>query len=183
MRPSVKLGMALLLGSESVFFLMLILAFVIFRGQSIKVARETLDFPLTSIYTISLFGSSIGIWRATGILKKHDSEIARPWFAIAIALGGVFIVGQNIEYFRLLRHGVTIDRDLFGATFFTLTGMHGLHALIGTALLAGVLWGVGPGRPPVAQRAEAIQAISAFWHFVVGLWVVIFSVVYFWTFV
>jgi heme/copper-type cytochrome/quinol oxidase subunit 3 len=113
----VKLGMALLLAGESVFFLMLILAFVVFRGRSVAAARETLNFPLTSIYTAILFGSNINVWRAARFIEDQEMEKARSWLAAAIVLGGIFILGQSNECVRLLRHGVTMSQNLFGATF------------------------------------------------------------------
>jgi cytochrome c oxidase subunit III len=198
MRQPVKLGMALLFAGESVFFLMLILAFVVFRDRSLAVAKETLNFSLTSIYTVSLFGSSINTWRASRLVEDQDMEKARSSsrfkkeLTAAIVLGGIFILGQGNECLRLLRHGVTISQNLFGTTFFTLMGMHGLHALIGIALLAGALWTVRPGtRPPrpsgsgllnATQPASTFHAIAAFWYFVAAIWAIVFSVVYLWTF-
>lgn len=148
-----KLGMAMLIVAESVFFFMLLLAFVYFRDVSLKPATESLDIGRTSIYTACLLLSSLVLWRGRA--------------AIAIVFGGIFLVGQGTEYVRMLRSGVTMSHDLFGTTFFTLAGMHGLHVLIGLALL-------------LALRRSVASAM--FWQFVVASWVAIFAVVYVWSF-
>jgi len=67
-----------------------------------------------------------------------------------------------------------MSESLFGTTLFTLTGIHGLHVLIGIALLATML--------STARPAVEIEMVAAFWVFVGGVWIVIFSVVYLWTF-
>jgi heme/copper-type cytochrome/quinol oxidase subunit 3 len=86
-------------------------------------------------------------------------------------VGGIFISGQTSEYLRLWRSGVTISQGLFGTTFFTLTGIHGFHVLFGLSLLAAVLCG-----------KLAIQSAAMFWYFVTTVWIVVFSIVYVWTF-
>lgn len=180
MRKPVKLAMALLFAGEGVFFLMLILAFVIFRGQTIPVATETLDFRLTSIYTACLLASSISMWRATRLIDDGEGVKGRFWLTIAIILGAAFLLGQDSEYLRLFRRGATMGRDLFGTTFFTLTGAHEIHLLVGIVLLLAALRIAGAEHS--AHPAQTVQAVAAFWYFAAGLWIAIFSVVYLWTF-
>lgn len=151
--PRAKLGMAMLLIAESVFFFMLLVAFVYFRDESLKAAAATLNVRITSIYTACLLLSSVALWRART--------------ALAMVFGGIFLAGQAVEYVLMLRGGVSMSQGLFGTTFFTLTGMHELHGLIGMGLLAGL-------RHPVAA--------AMFWQFVVAAWIAIFGVVYVWSF-
>ena len=169
MQRSVKLGMALFLASESVFFLMLILVFVIFRDESLKTAAESLNFPLTSLFTACLFASSFTAWRAAQFNQRQEGGSPRFWIVGTVLLGAVFFFGQGSEYLRILHSGVTVSQGLFGTTFFTLAGIHGLHVLIGILLLA-------------ASPARMLPAVAAFWYFVDGVWIVIFCVVYLWTF-
>jgi heme/copper-type cytochrome/quinol oxidase subunit 3 len=148
-----KLGMAMLILTESVFFFMLILAFVYFRDESVKTAAANLNLGAAAIYTVCLMASSFTIWRAqTGV---------------TMVLGAIFLVGQGSEYIRLLRRGITISQGLFGTTFFTLTGIHGLHVLIAILLLG-------------FSRAQ--PAVTMYWHFVTVVWLIIFTIVYLWTF-
>ena len=62
------------------------------------------------------------------------------WLALTIALGGVFLVGQGLEYWKLFQTGVDVSTNLFATTFFTLTGFHGLHVLFGLVALLIFLW-------------------------------------------
>jgi len=170
MRQQARLGMALFLLNEAVFFFMLIAAFVYFRASSLPTATASLNPRVTAIYTLCLLISSFTMWRAS-------TGGARAWTTGTLVLGAIFLFGQGSEYLRLFRQNVTISQGLFGSTFFTLTGLHGLHVLIGLLLLI-VLWSAkdAPG-----QTARA-GAIALYWHFVDAVWLVIFSVVYLWTF-
>jgi heme/copper-type cytochrome/quinol oxidase subunit 3 len=152
-----RLGMSMLILAESVFFFMLILAFVYFRSESLKTAAATLHLAATSIYTVCLLASGFTLWRG--------------WVAPTIALGAVFLLGQAREYFALLHTGVTMSQGLFGTTFFTITGIHGIHVALGLALLGFV-----------AAKKLALPAIAMFWYFVGAVWVAVFAVVYLWTF-
>lgn len=149
-----RLGMAMLLIAESVFFFMLLVAFVYFRDESLKAATATLNVRTTSIYTACLIISGIALWRAR--------------IVVTVLFGGIFLAGQGTEYVRMFRNGVTMSQELFGTTFFTLAGMHALHAVIGLALVLGLRRSI---------------ATSMFWQFVVASWLVIFAVVYLWSFV
>jgi heme/copper-type cytochrome/quinol oxidase subunit 3 len=169
-----RLGIALFLASESVFFLMLILAFIIFRGVSVKEAAGTLSLPWASAYTVCLLGSGLTAWQADRVASRPAGGSPRLWLVGTILLGAVFLLGQGAEYLRLLHRGVRVSQSLFGTTFFTLTAIHGIHVLIGLLLLLTMLW--------ITRPVVAIQMVAAFWLFVGGVWIVIFSVVYLWTF-
>jgi heme/copper-type cytochrome/quinol oxidase subunit 3 len=174
-----KLGMAMLVLTESIFFFMLILAFVYFRAESVKTAAASLNPVVTAIYTACLIASSFTMWRAKTSAAR-DKSGARLWLGLTIALGIAFLAGQGSEYLRLLRQGVTISQGLFGTTFFTLTGIHGLHVVVGLLLLA-ILFGITTHRGE--RESIAVEAIAMYWYFVDAVWIVIFSVVYLWTFV
>ena len=168
-----KLGMGLFLASESVFFLMLIVAFVIFRDVTLKEAATTLNFPFAAACTACLFMSDLTVWQGVRVAERKDGS-PRVWLAATALLGLLFLSGQGAEYLSLSHRGVSMSESLFGTTLFTLTGIHGLHVLIGIALLATML--------STARPAVEIEMVAAFWVFVGGVWIVIFSVVYLWTF-
>jgi heme/copper-type cytochrome/quinol oxidase subunit 3 len=176
-----KLGMLLFVTSESVFFLLLILAYVDYHHAhgTGSAAANLLDLNRTVGFSLCLFASS-----ATMAVAAHGfRRRSRRWWVGGLLgtllLGGTFLVGQALEYADLLQRGVTISRDLFGTTFFTLTGFHGLHVALGLALITTLvgLSLLGRGRP---VRAGAAEAVGIYWHFVDGVWVVILSVVYLW---
>jgi heme/copper-type cytochrome/quinol oxidase subunit 3 len=182
MSTATRLGMTLLIISESIFFFMLVLAFIAFRSQSMKLASETLSLPLALICTGCLLATIFMVWRAARIKESGGAASPRLWFGCAIVLGAGFLVGQSCEYLRLAHRGETIGHDLFGTTFFTLTGIEALQVLLGTLLLFAALRSavpVGTGQPWPVQR---IRAVATYWYFIVAVWVVIFLVVYLWTF-
>jgi heme/copper-type cytochrome/quinol oxidase subunit 3 len=94
-----------------------------------------------------------------------------------VLLGCIFLVGQAHEYHELWVSGVTVSRNLFATTFFTLTGFHGLHVLIGLIALATILGLVVRGEFD-RKPSSALVAVGYYWHFVDVVWIVVFSIVY-----
>jgi heme/copper-type cytochrome/quinol oxidase subunit 3 len=181
-----KLAMTLFLLSESIFFLLLILAYVTYHSThgNGPTAANSLNIVKTGVFSLFLFSSSFTVWRAGRGLEKKEgyrSGSALSWLALTIALGLTFLVGQGLEYADLLRRHVTISRDLFGTTFFTLTGFHGLHVLVGLVMLTVLLWTAA--RSSLRRlKPVAMEVVSLYWHFVDAVWVFIFGVVYLWAF-
>ncbi len=179
-------GIALFLASEAVFFVLLILAFVYYHKNFFiessgnpPNAGRVLDPVKTGIYTVCLLASSLTIWWAGHSLKRGNQRMMRLSLFATVILGAVFLYGQGREYQRLVNENVTISRNLFGSTFFTLTGFHGLHVFMGLVAIA-ILCGlalVGAFKKP---HSVAIEAVSLYWHFVDVVWIVIFATVYLW---
>jgi heme/copper-type cytochrome/quinol oxidase subunit 3 len=182
MQQPARLGMTLLIISESVFFFMLVVAFVAFRDQSVEVASQALSLPLGSLCTSCLLVGGFTAWRAARSVGRADGAGPRIWLVCTILLGALFLLGQAGEYRHLVNRGVTVSGSLFGTTFFTLTGVEALHVLVGIVLLLAMLPIAGAGQFSAIQPAERVQAVAAFWYFIGGVWIVIFSVVYLWTF-
>jgi heme/copper-type cytochrome/quinol oxidase subunit 3 len=174
-----KLGMSLFLLSEANFFLMLILAYAYYHAVSVTgPTAETALHPLkTAIYTMFLLASSFSIWRAEKNFKNRRHSRLCAWLLITIVLGSVFLFGQGNEYVELIRNHITISRDLFGTTFFTLTGFHGLHVMVGLLALT-ILLGLALAGDFVHPRPVGVEVVALYWHFVDVVWIVIFSVVY-----
>jgi heme/copper-type cytochrome/quinol oxidase subunit 3 len=163
------LGVAIFIGSESIFFLSIVIAYAANRGAGLADARASLDLVRTTVFSLALFASSATMARAAA---KRDAR----WLVATMALGAIFIVGQGTEYARLLATGTGPSSAMFGTTFFTLTGLHGLHVLVGLAALAALA--AATARRPVAVGPVAWEAVGLYWHFVDAVWVVVFSVVY-----
>lgn len=177
-------GMAVFIGSESIFFLLLVLAYVNFHNQygTGAMAAWHLDVFKTGMFSIALFASSFTLWLAEKAHAKQ-SGLAIFWMLVTIALGSVFIAGQAMEYTELIRENLTISRDMFGSTFFTLTGFHGFHVIIGLILLAIALWIMARGKNQHEITEVGLTCVSMYWHFVDVVWIAVFSVVYLWRFV
>lgn len=171
-----RLGMAIFLGSEAVFFILLILGYVNFRNVSNPVAIQHLDPAVTAIFTVSLLSSSLTLWLAERGFRNHKAS-AITWLLITLALGAIFLIGQGTEYMNLFRENITPAQGLFGTTFFTLTGIHGLHVLSGLLILSILSWLALKGYFR-SRQPTALETFALYWHFVDGVWIVIFTVVY-----
>ena len=176
-----RLAMLLFVASEAVFFILLIVAYVIYHATSPSGADAAryLDVPRTALFTACLIGSSFTMWLAGIHFRTGRRRSALAWLLATMALGAVFLAGQGSEYVSLIEKDVTISRDLFGTTFFTLTGFHGLHVFIGLIML-GTLFGLELKRGGTGP-SEAVEGVSIYWHFVDVVWMIIFPVVYLWT--
>jgi heme/copper-type cytochrome/quinol oxidase subunit 3 len=177
----VKLGVALFILSEVGFFGVLIISYIYFylipsHGPA---AASSLNVGRTLIFSVCLFLSSATIHIAGRSFRRGAAAAAAGWLGLTILLGAAFIVGQATEYRGLLASGITLSTNLFGTTFFTLTGFHGLHVLVGLCALATLLGVTISGRLE-NLKSSGFEAVSMYWHFVDVVWVVIFSVVYLW---
>ena len=167
------LAMALFIASESIFFLAVIAAYLVYRSEGLALAKQHLELGRTALFSLLLFSSSLTMSIA---VRRRD----RRWIVVTALLGGVFLAGQVSEYLRLLEAGIRPGVTLFGTTFFSLTGLHGLHVLVGLGLLAGLF--VAASVRPARVGTVAWEAIGLYWHFVDAVWVVVFSLVYLGTF-
>ena len=178
-----KLGMALFILSEGSFFALLVLAYVYFRSVtgSEYFAARVFDVSKTAIFSVCLFASSGTMELAGRSLRRKNFNGLRLWLFATVVLGATFLVGQGLEYRHLYREQITINRNIFGTSFFTLTGFHGLHVFLGLVILLVVL-GLAMNNEFAAKHPVAIETASLYWHFVDVVWVVIFTVVYLWVF-
>jgi cytochrome c oxidase subunit 1/cytochrome c oxidase subunit I+III len=176
-RPQI-VGLAAFIFSESTFFGALIVAYLEYRTRSAGPGPHDLDVPRTFIFSLFLFASSATVYLAERRLANDDQRGFLRWWLASIGLGAVFLVGQITEYARLFGEGITIGTNLFTSAFFTLTGFHGLHVFVGLIALSviGLLARAGDFRG--GRRRVAVDSVSIYWHFVDGIWVLIFSLVY-----
>jgi cytochrome c oxidase subunit 1/cytochrome c oxidase subunit I+III len=180
-RPNkIKAGVLTFIVSEIGFFGVLILAYLFYNATpgSGPGARH-LDVLKTTIFSVCLFASSFTIWRSEVGLHSNNIAKMKAWLIATIALGGIFIVGQGLEYWTLYQSGVTVGLDLFATTFFTLTGFHGLHVTFGLIALLVVL-GIALLTNLKSGRFPALAGVGYYWHFVDIVWVFVFSIVYLW---
>jgi len=180
-RPDkIKAGVITFIISEAGFFGVLILAYLFYNATSQSgPGAQQLDVLKTTIFSICLFASSFTIWRSEVGLRENNLGKMKAWLIATIVLGGIFIVGQGLEYWSLFQSGVTVGLDLFATTFFTLTGFHGLHVSFGLLALLVVL-GVALVSNLKNGRFPALGAVGYYWHFVDVVWVLVFAIVYLW---
>jgi heme/copper-type cytochrome/quinol oxidase subunit 3 len=174
-----KLGMWAFLGSECLLFGALISTFILFRNRTVSGLRpqDIYDIPFTSVSSFVLLMSSLTMVLALAAIQRGDEAKLRVWLMATALLGMTFITGQVYEFTRFVQEGMTIKTNVLASSFFTLTGFHGAHVTGGILMLLS-LYGMSlDGRLP-PSKAEAVELVGLYWHFVDVVWIVIFTVVY-----
>jgi heme/copper-type cytochrome/quinol oxidase subunit 3 len=175
------IGTLTFIASEAVFFGCLIAAFAIYRTASPSgPSPKILDVGVTGLFSVLLWASSGTIVLAERRLARDDQAGFRRWLLLTIALGAAFLIGQALEYRKMFAEGIRLGTNLFTSSFFTLTGFHGFHVLLGLIALTTLACLAFAGDYVGGRRHAAVAAVATYWHFVDGVWVVVFSVVYLW---
>lgn len=177
--PDTKLLMWIFLASDVMFFGTLIGTYLIYKGRSIvgPYPLDVLDIPLTTVSTFVLLMSSFLMVLALHSLREDDIPRFRLWtFGVAF-FGAIFLGFQVYEFRHFVELGLTLDQNLFGSTFFVLTGTHGVHVAIGVLWLLSIVV-ASYVRPMRAKDATYLEVAGLYWHFVDIVWIVIFTLVY-----
>ncbi len=197
-----KIAIWAFIGSECMLFTSLISTYMIYKGRSVvgpyphevwtnpatgQAMKPILNIPVTSASTFVLLMSSLFMVLALAAvqnknLPKHTRGdrilgSSKLWLWATAIAGATFLGFQAYEFTSFVHEGLTIRTNLFGSTFFTLTGFHGAH------VTAGVLWlvtllaidyrrGLGP------RDAINVDLAALYWHFVDVIWIVIFTLIY-----
>jgi len=177
--PSTKLGIWLFLSSECLLFGALITAYVLYRGASLvgPYPADVFDIAYTSVSSFVLLASSLTMVLSHAAAEKRDFPRMRIWLLATALLGMTFVGGQVYEFTVFYGEGLHIDTNLFGTTFFVLTGFHGVHVTVGVLMLLSLVALSSTQRLPDDQ-AFPIEMVGLYWHFVDIVWIVIFTVVY-----
>ncbi|PQO44112.1 heme-copper oxidase subunit III [Blastopirellula marina] len=174
-----QVGMLAFLCSEAAFFSSLVVAYLIYLGedQTGPTPADSLSMTRAVVNSAFLLGSSGTIMLAMNSRKANSLGGFSLWMFVTIALGVLFLVGTGYEWEELIyKDGLTIGRNLFGTTFYTLIGFHAFHVTLGLVLLTVITCLERAGR--FSAKSEAPELVSWYWHFVDAVWIVIFTVVY-----
>ncbi len=175
---NVRLATMFFIAGEVMFFAGLVSAYFVLRlgaAQWPPPLQPRLPILVTGLNTLVLLGSSFAMVRA--LRDRGDRELVVRGLTLTAALGLTFLLVQGYEWTRLLGYGLTVTSGAYGATFYTLIGIHGLHVLGALVWLGVMLLGVHRGRF-VDGSAAGLRACGMYWHFVVGLWPVLYVAVY-----
>ena len=201
-----KIAIWAFIGSECMLFTSLISTYLVYKGRSVvgpfpheacagppacaKAAPAILNSPITSISTFVLLMSSLAMVLALAAVENKDRpgwagkgwwarqlESSKLWLLMTALLGATFLGFQAYEFTSFVHEGLTIKTNLFGSTFFTLTGFHGAHVTVGvlwllTLLAIDMRRGLGP------KDALLVDISALYWHFVDVVWIAIFTLVY-----
>jgi cytochrome c oxidase subunit 3 len=170
--------MSCLIAAEAAMFTIFVVAYLFYAGKSAggPTPRDVLQAPI--FFTICLLSSSVTIHRAVQSWTRGQLRAFAGWWLCTIVLGAAFLAGTALEWRGLIcARGLTIRTNLFGTTYYALVGLHAVHVTVGLIALALVstLAFFGYVR---AEHAERGEVLAMYWHFVDGVWVVVFLVVY-----
>jgi len=172
-------GMLSFLVSEVAFFSTLIVVYLSFLGADRSGPTPSiLSVPLVIGTTLCLLASSATVHLATKSQNLGKGEDFLKWWSATIVLGIIFLAGTAYEWRELIVvHHLTISRNLFGSTYYTLVGFHALHVSVGVIVMLTVL-GMTLSQLLTSASKAAVELVSWYWHFVDCVWLVVFAVVY-----
>jgi cytochrome c oxidase subunit 3/cytochrome o ubiquinol oxidase subunit 3 len=174
-----KLAMWLFLGSECLLFGGLISTYMLYRNRhSGTVGPDQLwDIPFTSASSFVLLMSSLTMVLAVSAAQRKDDRNTKLWLVVTATLGGLFLAGQIYEFTSFYREGLGFTTSLFGSSFYTLTGFHGAHVSIGIIMLLALVGMIAKNKIS-GDKAETVEMVGLYWHFVDIVWIIIFTLVY-----
>jgi heme/copper-type cytochrome/quinol oxidase subunit 3 len=174
-----KLLMWAFLASDCMFFGTLIATYMVYKNRSLDgpLPRETFDVPYTSVSAFVLLLSSLTMVLALAAIQRGEERRMRVWLSATALLGCVFLGGQFYEFTSFYKDGLSLSRNLFGSTFFTLTGFHGTHVAIGVFWLLSLVTHSFRGRLH-QEHSLLVEIAGLYWHFVDIVWILIFTLVY-----
>ena len=177
--PSTKLAMWIFLASDVLLFGALITSYVVYRGRSVvgPYPNDVFDIPYTSVSSFVLLASSLTMVLALSSIQRGDLPRMRLWLLATALLGLTFVGGQVYEFTTFYEEGLSLTTNLFGTTFYVLTGFHGTHVAIGILMLLSV-FSLSFGGQITQRDSLTVELVGLYWHFVDIVWIVIFTVVY-----
>jgi cytochrome c oxidase subunit 3 len=187
-----KLAIWTFIGSECMFFATLISTYIVYKGQSLRgplphdawtdpatgtVMEHIFEIPLVTFGTAVLLFSSFFVVLALNGLQNGKQKQFIGWLTATVICGLFFIGMQVYEFTHFVHKGLGFTTNLFGSSFFTLTGFHGTHVTLGVLWLATLLY-LGLRGKMGPEKALNLELAALYWHFVDVVWIVIFPVVY-----
>lgn len=177
---NVRLGMIMFLGAETMFFAGLVGSFLVFR-----LANETwppptfprLPIVVTGFNTMLLLYSGLTMWLAQQAIRSGMQRRGVRLLLATALLGIIFLALQSYEWVQLIRFGLTLSSGVYGATFYTLIGCHGLHVFGAVIWLLAVLLRAMRGRYSPTRYVGA-AVCGMYWYYVVALWPILYLLVY-----
>lgn len=186
-----KLMMWTFLGSECLLFGALISTYLLYKERFVNNVNgvnpeglenpigpaEIFDIPFTSASSFILLCSSLTMVLALSAIQRADYYLFKIWTVTTAALGATFIAGQIYEFTEFYEKGLGYTTNVFGSAFYTLTGFHGVHVSFGIVMLVTLLIMHRQGRLN-SDKAETVEIVGLYWHFVDIVWILIFTIVY-----
>jgi cytochrome c oxidase subunit 3/cytochrome o ubiquinol oxidase subunit 3 len=173
-------GILAFLLSEVALFGTLITTYLTFMGHDFSgpYPAQVLSTGLALVATAFLLSSSLTVHMAEKSLHHGNQSGFCFWWGLTITLGLIFLGATAYEWWEMItKHDLTISRNLFGSTYYTLVGFHGMH-VTGGVIVMTIILGLALKRQVTQKNQTAVQMVSWYWHFVDVVWIVVFTVVY-----
>jgi heme/copper-type cytochrome/quinol oxidase subunit 3 len=178
--PNSVLGTLVFLGAEVMFFAGLVSAYLVLRAGSVAWPppdQPRLPVAVTFVNTLVLLASGYTMVCAVAAIRADRRAQLVRWLGVTAALGGLFLLVQGTEWVRLVRYGLHFSSGVYASTFYVVIGSHAVHVLGGVITLLVVLRQAATGRYS-ARDYGGIEASRLYWLFVVGLWPLLYVLVY-----
>jgi heme/copper-type cytochrome/quinol oxidase subunit 3 len=174
-----KLGMWMFLGSECLLFGGLISVYMLYRNRHTEnLGPDQLwDIPFTSASSFVLLMTSLTMVLAVSAAHRGNLRNTKIWMVVTAVLGSLFVAGQAYEFTVFYREGLGFTNSLFSSSFYTLTGFHGVHVTVGVIMLLSTVFLLNRNQVR-GNKAESVEILGLYWHFVDIVWIVIFTLVY-----
>ena len=167
-------GMFIALAGILMFFMAFVSAYIV-RKDMPNSAWIPLQVPrILWLNTLILIASSFTLARAHGRFSAKDDEGFRHWWATTTVLGILFVAGQILAWRQLAAQGIFLASNPSSSFFYVFTGAHGVHLLGGILALLYVQFRA----TRKVSKGTAIEVVSMYWHFMDGLWVFLFLLLY-----
>jgi nitric oxide reductase NorE protein len=173
-------GVWVFIGADAVIFAMLFGSFMSERLHNpavFEASRHTLNMNLGGIDTLILLTSSWSVALAIQALKRGLLDRVPRFLLGGVLTGLMFVVSKSFEYFQKFAHGITPGTNPFYMWYFTLTGIHLIHVVVGTSLLSYLWIRSRRGAYDTSHRVMP-ECVASFWHLVDLLWIVLFPLLY-----
>jgi len=177
---NVRLAMVFFLSAETMLFGAFVSGFFVLRlaaPQWPPPLQPRLPVFVTGLNTFVLMTSSAALLVAMAAFRRRDRARLVRGLALTAALGGLFLAVQGYEWARLIQYGLHVTSGAYGATFYTLIGLHAAHVIGALVWILAALRLASHGRF-LDGRAGVLRACAIYWHFVVALWPVLYVAVY-----
>ena len=178
-RQNPKLGVWIFLGGEVIFFGVLILTYTLLRLRApldFQAAKAHLSIPLIGANTFVLILSSFFVVKSLEAVRQGRRNAMRNFLIGVMILGLIFLGGQAFEWISLHAEGIWFNSG-FGTPFFTITGIHGTHVLVGVIWAAYLQLAIRRGAI-TQQKHIGLETFGLYWHFVDVVWIVLFTLFY-----
>ena len=114
---------------------------------------------------------------AVSAANRKDDRNTKSWLIVTALLGSLFLAGQVYEFTTFYREGLGYTDSLFASSFYTLTGFHGVHVSVGIVMLLATMAMIAKNKIS-GDKAETVEMVGLYWHFVDVVWIIIFTLVY-----